>query len=85
MSKLFSEAECIAIVSAASGRPVCSPPAAKTESIQGLAALVDSGQAGGSLDLASSQVLFCSGALYERFSRQNRYLFSNLLSSGRRS
>ncbi|WP_114973671.1 hypothetical protein [Rhodoferax ferrireducens] len=25
----------------------CSPPAAKTESIQGLAALVDSGQAGG--------------------------------------
>lgn len=47
MSKLFSEAECLAIVESASGRPFCSPPATKTESAESLAAQVDSGQAGG--------------------------------------
>lgn len=49
MSKLFSEAECLAIVESASGCPFCPPSAVKTESIQGLAALVDSGQVGGTL------------------------------------
>lgn len=47
MSKLFSEAECLAIVASASGRPVCSPPAAKTEPAVALAVPVVSGQAGG--------------------------------------
>ena len=46
MSKLFSESECLHIVSAASGRPFCPPPPAKNEPVQGLAALADSGQAG---------------------------------------
>ena len=47
MSKLFTEAECLSIVESASGRPFCSPPAVKTESAQGLAALAGSGQAVG--------------------------------------
>ena len=59
MSKLFSEAECLAIVESASGRPFCPPPAVKTESIQGLAALVDSGQVGGTRSPVQRSAFLC--------------------------
>jgi hypothetical protein len=49
MSKLFSDFEFIAIVESAFGRPFCSPPVAKTDSAESLAAPADSGQAGGTL------------------------------------
>lgn len=47
MSKLFSESECLHIVSAVSGHPFCPPPAPYTEPVLGLAALAVSELAGG--------------------------------------
>lgn len=49
MSKSFTESQRIAEFEAEFGSLFCAPPAVKTESVQGLAALADPGQAGRTL------------------------------------
>ena len=59
MSKLFSKSEYIALAAVTSDFFICPPSVVKTASGQGLAALPDSGQLGGSLPYVQRFAFVC--------------------------
>ena len=78
MSKLFSKSEYLALAAVTSDFFLCSPPAAKTESDQGLAALSDSEQAGGNQFLVTCAYPLRPVEILPPYVTGNGYVF-NLL------